>query len=156
MLLSICEEQRVLTLVKHAVGLIIVFLLFGCSVDEEERSGKTDEAAQHEISVSESVEKTVFISITPAKAHEMLSIRKDILFVDNLLTDRHVTALNWRELDNFGHPKTEVVFAHNSEYFAGPNSQASHPHCTMSDIGKWLSYNSRMNGRTDVYVAQME
>ena len=82
MLLSIYEEQRDLKLVKHAVSLIILFLLFGCSVDEKERSGKTDEPAQHEISESESVEKTVFTSITPAKAHEMLSIRKDILFVD--------------------------------------------------------------------------
>jgi hypothetical protein len=112
----------------------------------------------HFIGVADMNGKVVWESVYPvfAYGHTAAHTTKDILFVDNLLTDRHVTALNWRELDNFGHPKTEVVFAHNSEYFGGPNSQASHPHCTMSDNGKWLSYNSRMNGRTDVYVAQME
>ena len=82
MLLSVCEEQIVLKLVKQVVGIIVVSLLFGCSVDENERSGKTDEPARHEVAVPESVEKPVFVSITPLKAREVLSNRKDTLFVD--------------------------------------------------------------------------
>jgi rhodanese-related sulfurtransferase len=81
-LLNVCEEQIVLKSVKLVVGFMVVLLLLGCSVDEDERSGKTEEPAQHEAAVSASVEQSVFVSIAPVKAHEMLSNRKDILFVD--------------------------------------------------------------------------
>jgi len=81
---------------------------------------------------------------------------KDVLFVDNLLTDRYVLALYWRELNSFGMPRSEMAFAHNSIYCSGLHSQSCHPHCTMSDDGKWMSFNAYMNGRNDVYVVQME
>ena len=123
-----------------------------------DRLYRTDPSYPHFIGVADMNGKVVWESVYPVAVYGHIASHttKDILYADNLLTDRHVTALNWRELNNFGHPKTEVVFAHNSKYFSGPHNQASHPHCTMSDNGKWMVYNSCMNGRADVYVAQME
>lgn len=82
MFLNNCKLQCTLISARLAAGLVILVLLFGCSADEKEQPGKTDEQAQHEVSVSGTLEKPVVISITADKAHEMLSNRKDILFVD--------------------------------------------------------------------------
>ncbi|MBE0652969.1 MAG: hypothetical protein IH594_04180 [Bacteroidales bacterium] len=79
---------------------------------------------------------------------------RDIMYVDNLITDRQVVAIHWRELNDFGMPLMELAFAHNSYYYN--ELQVCHPHCTMSDDAKWMSYNAYMNGRADVYVAQMQ
>jgi len=78
---------------------------------------------------------------------------KDIMYVDNLITDRHVIAIHWRNINDFGMPLMELAFSHNSQYYN--ELQACHPHCTMSDNAKWMSYNAYRNGRSDVYVAQM-
>ncbi len=79
---------------------------------------------------------------------------KNVVFIDSLVTNRYILGFHWKEVNKWGTPRTELVFAHNSIYV--DSMQASHPHCTMSDDGKWMSFNAHMHGRSDVYVAEMD
>jgi hypothetical protein len=141
-----------------------------CVIEKAKEQGITDfvspygeckpkfsaECNPHFIGVAEMNGKIVWEGHFPMMyyGHTGAHTTKDILFIDNLVTDRYVLAFHWRELNRMGIPKVEMVFAHNSIYIDG--MQASHPHCTMSDDGNWMSFNAQRNGRTDVFVAKME
>jgi hypothetical protein len=114
------------------------------------------ECNPHFIGVADRHGKVVWEGVFPSMyyGHSAAHMTKDVLFIDNLVTNRYVLGLHWRELNRWGMPRIEMVLAHNSIYVDG--LQASHPHCTMSDDGRWLSYNAYMHGRSDVYVAEME
>ena len=114
------------------------------------------ECNPHFIGVSDIRGRVVWEGLFPSMyyGHTGAHTTKDILFIDNLVTDRYVLALHWRDLNRSGMPKIEMAFAHNSIYIDG--MQASHPHCTMSDDGRWMSFNAQRNGRTDVFVTEME
>ncbi len=114
------------------------------------------ECNPHFIGVAHRTGKTVWEGLFPSMyyGHTGAHTTRDILFIDNLVTNRYVMAVHWRDLNKNGMPLMEMAFAHNSIYVDG--LQASHPHCTMSDDGKWMSFNAQRNGRTDVFVVQME
>jgi hypothetical protein len=75
--------------------------------------------------------------------------RADAIVFDNVISKDLLTAVYWRDLDEQGIPRIEIVGKHNSDYEHG---QQSHPHLQMSPDGRWLSYNSGWGNRTDVYV----
>lgn len=84
--------------------------------------------------------------------HSSSHATRDVIILDNVLTQDLLIGLHWRELDSRGVPRLEVLGRHNSDY---ANGQQTHPHSQMSTDGRWLSYNSGHAGRSDVYLLDM-
>lgn len=85
--------------------------------------------------------------------HASSHSRENVIIVDNLLAYEFVSGIDWQERDGDGIPKIELLGKHNSTY--APGAQTRHPHCQMSGNGKWISYNSQFDDRSDVYVLKM-
>ena len=51
-------------------------------------------------------------------------------------------------------PRVEVIAEHNSEWGSLPG-QTTHPHPLCSPDGRWISFNTTQNGRSDVAVVRV-
>ncbi|MBD3377666.1 hypothetical protein GF406_21740 [candidate division KSB1 bacterium] len=79
---------------------------------------------------------------------------ENIIIIDNLLAYEYISGIHWQDRDNNDNPRIELIGKHNSTY--APGAQTRHPHCQMSNDGKWISYNAQFDDRSDVYVLQMK
>lgn len=78
--------------------------------------------------------------------------KENAIITDGLFTNDLVSKINWQDLDFQGRPKIEVLCRHESDWHKG---QMSHPHCLVSNDGKYMAFNRGVNPRSDVYLLQL-
>jgi len=124
---------------------------------------KTDRApykrgwgSEHFIGVARANGDVVWEKVFPYLyyGHVSSHSRENVIIVDNLLAYEFILGIHWQERDAYDIPRVELIAKHNSTY--APGAQTRHPHCQMSKDGRWLSYNSQFDERSDVYVLRMK
>jgi Tol biopolymer transport system component len=82
---------------------------------------------------------------------------RDLFISDGLYTRDHIVAIHYEELDRFGSPRLEILGYHGSDMSDYPRyGHACHPHCHVSPDGRWIAYNRADDGRTDIYVLELD
>jgi len=111
---------------------------------------------EHFIGVANQAGRVVWEKIYPYLyyGHTSSHSQKNVIVVDNLIAYEFISGIHWQELDEDGNAMIELLGKHNSTY--APGAQTRHPHCQMSSDGKWISYNSQFDDRSDVYVLKMK
>lgn len=78
------KKYIVLRALSRLAVIMAVLVVSGCYSNEKEPSEQADKSTKYTLSLPKSAKESpaIFESLSPAKAHKMLSSRKDILSVD--------------------------------------------------------------------------
>lgn len=95
------------------------------------------------IGVTDLAGKVEFHYLLPARIYSHMGVHPtwDAMIVDGLVSTDLVCAIFYKEIDAMGCPRIQVLARHSTDWDEPKYGQYSHPHCSVSPDGRWLSYN---------------